>query len=451
MMDGISVLAHRCGQTFQVLRSLAPGVSASAIPVQPIVQRCRQVLDVLERRRLPRLPPPILLLPGPATPSAEPKRAPRRHRPHLSEDNGEFCFKGDILDHLDRYQTYARRLKRVDPDAYGLYSKLGATIVPPDTLLEKRSGKVSPWFRETLPTFGCVGTSLIREVDEEAVKKNHVNSQFVYFTKYKVPPCEVQRLGQPWPIYKVSIMWDQVEHRRIKRPALAEFAIAVAPDGEVHILHIRHTETQVIRHHDRRGRGFEHSYIERPRWGIPPGLLEWAAEHKKEPREMLRDVFLLCTEYHERGNSSMIRVTAEKNGITAAFAVNVLRTPQFFADREVVVNQNGNKKRIFHIVGVHTRTLRDGRTVGVRMGFRGLRRFRWNGYNIAINVPEKHHPDIAGMDIAIHDGHELTKDYRDLSHLGDVLHAYIYAGHDAALTFLHDNPAEEGGQGRALH
>ena len=47
-----------------------------------------------------------------------------------SELYGEFNFRDTILGQLDRYWVYLERMRKHDPDSYGFYKQLGATLVP---------------------------------------------------------------------------------------------------------------------------------------------------------------------------------------------------------------------------------------------------------------------------------------------------------------------------------
>jgi hypothetical protein len=60
----------------------------------------------------------------------------------------------------------------------------------------------------------------------------------------------------------------------------------------------------------------------------------------------------------------------------------------------MVVNENGRRKRIFHIVRTHKRTLSDGSERFVKSHFRGMRKFKWNGYDVVVSVPGKHHGEL---------------------------------------------------------
>jgi hypothetical protein len=90
---------------------------------------------------------------------------------------------------------------------------------------------------------------------------------------------------------------------------------------------------------------------------------------------------------YETAHASMVRIEARKDGLTGVFGVAIKRTAYFFKDRSAVVDQSGGKKRIFHIVRPHVRA--NGQAV--KLHFRGLRKFNWNGYDIAISVPGRDH------------------------------------------------------------
>jgi hypothetical protein len=80
--------------------------------------------------------------------------------------------------------------------------------------------------------------------------------------------------------------------------------------------------------------------------------------------------------------------------LVGVFNVAMEHTASFFRDRDRVITANGKAARIFHATRAHFRTLPDGRHIPIRMHFRGLRRFAWNGYDITITVPGKHHVEI---------------------------------------------------------
>jgi hypothetical protein len=83
-------------------------------------------------------------------------------------------------------------------------------------------------------------------------------------------------------------------------------------------------------------------------------------------------------------------VRVRKGTAVISFAIDMLRTPYFFADRDKTVTVNGRTHKILHVVRPHLRIGPDGRRHIVRMHFRGLRKFKWNGYSVSIGIAGWH-------------------------------------------------------------
>ena len=80
-------------------------------------------------------------------------------------------------------------------------------------------------------------------------------------------------------------------------------------------------------------------------------------------------------------------VIIKKNGDRITFGVNDKDTPYFFKNRDKVVTENGETKRIIHYVKEHERT-RNGKTNVIKQHIRGLREFNWNGYHCKVMSPK---------------------------------------------------------------
>ena len=91
----------------------------------------------------------------------------------------------------------------------------------------------------------------------------------------------------------------------------------------------------------------------------------------------------------------MIRITATKGKLTAAFGVDIKRTSYFFRDRRSRAQFRGSTTHIFHIVRPHVR--KNGKAVP--MHFRGLREFEWAGHKIKISVPGRDHFHLTEWDV----------------------------------------------------
>jgi hypothetical protein len=346
-----------------------------------------------------RLPQPIERSPFPLAPIAPAAG-------QYDVDSGEFYFREAILDQLDYYFTCIKRMRRSDPDAFGLYSRVGALLMPRGLLDDSDYPLiglgVSSWFRTVLPDFGAVfyGDKARRSEAEVSSKKHSLWPRFFYFRKYKHGrgPVAIEPVTDG-AVYVLTAYWDRPEEKGFKA-APSELAVAVERDGSVRLLRTLTSETVTIRHKRGIDRG-RRTTFERPVWAKGGAFLRgWAGEHRIEAEEMAQRLFAQATVLVELAQNSMVRVSVNRADLTAAFTVNIKRTPYFFKDRELVVNENGRRKRIFHIVRPHVRA--DGRAV--KMHFRGMRDFAWNGYRIVVTVPGLHHAELSELNRGMIDG-----------------------------------------------
>jgi hypothetical protein len=82
---------------------------------------------------------------------------------------GQYYFRDQILDQLDQYFIYLKRLRIHANDAYELHKKLGIHIIPSDTLaafdaerFEGTLDDLDAWWKEHRPGFGAVSYSIDR-------------------------------------------------------------------------------------------------------------------------------------------------------------------------------------------------------------------------------------------------------------------------------------------------
>ena len=80
-------------------------------------------------------------------------------------------------------------------------------------------------------------------------------------------------------------------------------------------------------------------------------------------------------------------VIVKHNGERLTFSVPNDQTKFYFKDRERVVNENGNSKKIVHYVKEHGRLYGEKVTV-IKEHIKGLRQFNWKGYNIQVVSPK---------------------------------------------------------------
>jgi hypothetical protein len=355
-----------------------------------------------------------------------------------SEFYGEFHFRDSILEQLDRYWVYLRRMKKHDPDSYQMYKALGATIIPysatganrEHTPIHKMTTqeidecraniKLSPWFIKTRPAFGCVavGTDPLTEKEEqEGViggddKQWLIIPKFVYFVKYRQPPPEIQ-LMSGGDIYKMTIWWDRpfdVNHKD-KYGVPTDVCVFVSQDGQ-HIQILRTLDTKMVKIRSKKN-GLNYDLIPQRAWRIPSNYVKWAKDHGLDAQTHLAHIFCGMTKKFEYSNLSMIRVNVYKDNLCAVFGVNPRRLPYFFQDRNVQIDQHGSKKRIFHYVKSHQRS--DGALI--KEHFRGLRQFDWAGYRVLITIPGRDHLLFPEISLGLSDEYWM-KDKKDVIYEG---------------------------------
>jgi hypothetical protein len=387
-----------------------------------------------------------------------PARTPRpKTRPDDDPEQwGQFYFRDAILDQLDRYFVYLKRMKRGDRDAYNLHRQLGIHVMPQNTIKTfdawrsaGEADQLSKWWNDHRPGFGAIayGIDQYAEIEQSLsiadlppdhpTWKSHrgqrpdlppagriVSStkgderidgdrlgiiwvpKFLYFMKYSLPPNTVQAVSNA-DVYALTVYWDRVDGKLKKfekrRGGVAqEYAVCVdKATGAVRVLRLRLIDAIKIRHKYGAMRGHT-STINQVRWAVPTDHLLWSrGRDDASPEDYLRRLFIeAALMYETAGMGSMIRIEAHRDNLVAAFAIDIKRTAYFFKDRDVTVTAAGTRKPIFHIVRPHVR--KSGATV--RLHFRGLKQFDWAGYNVKISVPGRDHLHLPEIDIGAIDG-----------------------------------------------
>jgi hypothetical protein len=416
--------------------------------------------------RSPHEPRPLAPPPPPIN-SAEIMIADKHHEDLQGEDVlykeselwGEFNFRDTILEQLESYFIYIARMKQNDPEAYGLYKEVGAMVVPYSTTgldrQDNRERKIdgwwskrhpaSEWFSKTRPGFGCLvyGADPVTEKYEKKYqdKKRCVwVPKFLYFTKYKEAPPELQHISGG-DIYSLTVYWDRPwdsrYDRRRKGGTPQSYGVFVSADGKsIQVLRqIKTSRIEVPAKNKRRdadGNIHFHQIVPQRCWRIPDVFASWARDEGLDPQLYLANLFVDATTRWEFSNYSMVRIAAEKDGHTAVFGVNVKRLGYFFRDRDIEISQAGVRKKVFHLVRAHERHTRDGKTYYVPFHFRGEREFTWAGYRISITVPARDHVMLAEVDVGSHDEYWITdpsdKKWIHGEKLGQKLKGWIKEG-----------------------
>lgn len=207
----------------------------------------------------------------------KPPPRPRAPRPAARIENpekwGQYYFRDAILDQLEVYFTYLRRMKQRDRSAYELHRRLGIQILPRSTVqnfddwrYEGTMDELDAWWKEHRPAFGAVSYGIDRDsLEEESIRivdispeklaeinkgreRNRLMKQealhrtvtitgasdidykgekienaimwvprFLHFSKYdqKHTPPDVQR-AVDGDVYSMTVYWDRLDHRSKK-------------------------------------------------------------------------------------------------------------------------------------------------------------------------------------------------------------------------------------------
>ena len=310
---------------------------------------------------------------------------PRKDEAHQISGMGriQFHFRDDILEQLDDYFESIRLMRLIDPEHYALYAKIGASIASRNNACMARSlsvmqDEMSGGIDE-LPAFSCVFFS------KSASKGNGddilIPARFAYTTKIKGQVLEgLEPARHDETIFSVSTIYD---YRG--KPAHLCFHVGVSVHG-VRALKEKRFDRQEIRHRQGDTRV---SYASHVAWRHSGGLVDMLQEKgwRNKPGATVHDVadFFFATAISANINQERVfQVRADNGHETAAFAISVGRAPYFFKDREIEVNENGQRRRIFHFIEGYTRS--DG--VEVRAHTKGLRGFDWNGYRMHIGMSD---------------------------------------------------------------
>ena len=340
-----------------------------------------------------------------------------------SELWGIYNFRDTILDQLERYWVYLRRMKQRDPDSYGFYRQVGATVVPlakwllqdgvrtedeRDPPKQWKKPELSPWWRKHRPAFGCVTYGISSRIESDEMSDVHKDTRgrvlwvpkFLYITKYTQPQPNVQPTTNG-DVYKMTVWWDRPQDHKVKSKhgTAYEYAVYVSHDGsDIHVL--RMLDTRYISVPEKKN-GLKKIDIPQRAWKIPKEYASWAKEHGSTADNYLSTLFCDAARAVEYSQYSMVRVAVAHSDLTAVFGVEIKRTPYFFQDRDITLTESGRKQRIFHIVRAHTR--KDGTRVPFH--FRGLREFEWAGYKVKITVPGRDHFMPVDYDVGAIDEH----------------------------------------------
>jgi hypothetical protein len=295
------------------------------------------------------------------------------------ENTGVFYFRHDVLDQLPDYMKHVKKMASSDPDAFALYSKLGGTLLPPSTLLASTLNDVDV---TSIPSFSCVMLGKDKSKDD-----GRVFAKMGYLQKIEKSPFVAHDTYPGATTFRMVLFYSPQDDPNFSLPV--RYHVSVRPDGSVRLLRELLESRKQMR--SKTGPWHHRNYsIPVRQWDISDHLRTLARENDCDVETMAQTCFCLLASVAPRMRIGFQIRASKNNGPRAVFNIAAKRTPYFFKDRDITVNENGRTKRVFHYVAGHQRS--DGSLV--RPHVRGVRSFAWNGYNIHIGIPDMTMPDI---------------------------------------------------------
>lgn len=348
-------------------------------------------------------PPEPETIPSSPEPALTPAPKLRRALPD-DPPRGSFTHLEDILDDLPECRRSLRKMRKFDADAFAYHHKLGARVLSDRALFQIMG--LDNGFARSLPAAGMVFSPRRIWTDD------NIFPTFIYFSKVERSNDFHDVPNDAKAFYRVTVLFIDVTKKNGSgkpRSGGVNFSVAIRQDSGIHLLkepqqetfgtpHAGHYKVKPIgngrwgRHKLElaRGKAWRRTYID-----YAPALRMWVRDaHKRKPtsnitvQELTTILFAGAANCYALSVSDDFQVRAERDGVSVAFSVALGRTPHFFKDRQTTAASDGKRKRIFHGVVRHDRTLPSGKVITVKAHYRGERRFDWFGERITITAPE---------------------------------------------------------------
>jgi hypothetical protein len=312
----------------------------------------------------------------PAKPAKPRKKIQQQSREHM----GAHYYLGDLLDQLDNSFKSLDTLKKVNREAYKTFSKVSCHVSS-KYLLRTDENQYSIT-RDQIPAIGC---SFLADVGDNRVTKVENGDEFraptfCYFKRIKNPINVQQTNGIT---LEVCLVFEFKSG-----PQAVSYHVSIDEDMNIKPLKELHIKNIPVRPKISRKNNRPFS-ISRAYWQEAPYLSDMAKDNN-ETIERAAETMTWIAINSVLAMDSGVHVRVAKGSKRVTFAIDMMRTPYFFKDRDKVVNENGATKKIFHIVAAHERTLASGEKKTIKSHFRGIRKFMWNGYKINILLSGKH-------------------------------------------------------------
>jgi len=313
--------------------------------------------------------------PAPEQPKKR-KKIKQRSRDHL----GAHYYLGDLLDQLDNAFKSLDSLKKVNRGAYNTFSKVSCHVTSTD--LMRGTGNQYSITRDQIPSVGC---SFLSDTGDKRVTK------VVDGDEFRAPTfCYFKRIKNPINVQQTNGITLEVccVFEFDKGPEAVNYYVSIDEDLNITPLKELHVKEVPVRPKVSRKNNRPFS-IRRAYWQQAPYIEDMAKEHHETVEEAAAYLTWIAIN-SVLAMDSGVHVRVAKGSKRVAFAIDMLRTPYFFKDRDKTVNENGKTQKIFHIVAGHKRKLANGDETTVKSHFRGIRKFMWNGFKINIILNGKH-------------------------------------------------------------
>ena len=334
----------------------------------------------------------------------------------------------DILDGVENYFELFEQMRRMAPDAYQYFSRVGAPLATEGSRIRKSQVQaltvVTP---AQLPSlFGIFYPRTREQQREETLRQEGTLFDFHLFEKPK-NHATVAPLGSTiFHHHTISLKRDIFTPDELRQfPGLRRnwgmsWYVGVLPDGTVRALPHRMSHRQRLPSGD----SVYHSAFE-----VPSYLHELGGE--MGPHAFVREWFNIAVAFTASALSG-VTVTIRQGKRAARIGVPVSNLKAFFTDRDV--GNGERRKAILHFRPGHDRHMADGRIIAVGEHLSGERHFTWRGYEVTVGVPGIHFPSPEGFDGPIYiDGDpenplppEAKKEkLMDTSQVGDIMRNFI--------------------------
>ena len=300
---------------------------------------------------------------------------------HGKLHTGAHYYLSDLLEQLDDAFEKLKVLKKTDRHSYNYFSKVSCNVASKDfRILEGNAFSIDI---KDIPASGCMfvpDNGNNRAVDDDDEEKTYPT--FIYFKRI-TKPINVQ------PTNEITLQFNLLLEFK-DEPVGVSMYISIGEDGVFKPLKQMSVKKIIVNSKNKKRGQSGRFEIQRATWEYS-GLLDNICEDNnwKSKDEYLHAIGWAAINSC-LGVDGGITVRVKKRNAYLTFAIDMLRTPYFFKDRKKVVNENGKTKPIFHIVAAHKRKLPNGSEQIVKTHFRGLRRFKWNNYDINIFLGGKH-------------------------------------------------------------